>query len=101
MNCRDNTINQGGSKCRISIHVPDSLKQTLTPITQTFHTNNTGSWTEEDELAMAVSRVLYFNFSSVSSESRPTIISSFAKTTPYTYSRTKGNDNGGGSGWSD
>jgi hypothetical protein len=63
---------------------------------------NMGSWTEEDELAMAVSRVvLYFNCLSVSSVSRPTNLSSFTKTTPYTYSRTKGNDNGGGSGWSD
>jgi hypothetical protein len=51
---------------------------------------------------MAVSRVvLYFNCSSVSSVSHPTNLSSFAKTTPYTYSRIKGKDNGGGSGWSD
>jgi hypothetical protein len=54
-----------------------------------------------DELAMAVSRVLYFTCSSVSSVSRPTNLSSFAKTTPYTYSRIKGKDNGGVSGWSD
>ena len=100
MDCRDNTRNQGG-KCHISTHVPASLKQILTPITQTFHTKNKGSRTEEDELAMAVSRVLYFNCSSVSSVSRPTNLSSCAKTTPYTYSQTKGKDNGGGSGWSD
>ena len=98
MDCRDNTKHQGG-KCRsISSHLPASLKQTLTPITQTFHTKKTGSWTEEDELAMVVSRVLYFNSSSVS---HPTNLSSFAKKTPYTYSRIKGKDNGGGSGWSD
>ena len=90
--------NQGGKCHSISSHLPASLKQTLTPITQTFHTKNTGSWTEEDELAMAVSSVLYFNSSSVS---HPTNLSSFAKKTLYTYSRIKGNDNGGGSGWSD
>ena len=53
-------------------------------------TKNMASWTEEDELAtMVVSRVLYFNCLSVS---RPTNLSSFPKTTPYTNSRTKGHD---------
>jgi hypothetical protein len=41
---------------------PASLKQTLTPITQTFHTKDAGSWTEEDELAMPVSSMPYFDW---------------------------------------
>jgi acyl-CoA-binding protein len=104
MDCRDTTKNQAG-KCDICTQhaAPANLTQTLTPITttKTFHTKDTGSWTEEDELAMPVSSVCAFFSFALRPFSPKTNLNSFAKMTPYTYSRIKGKDNGGGSGWSD
>jgi hypothetical protein len=104
MDCRDTTKNQAG-KCDICTQhaAQANLTQTLTPITtpKTFHIKDMGSWTEEDELAMPVSSVCAILSFALCPFPPTTNRNSFAKMTPYTYSRIKGKDNGGGSGWSD